>query len=278
MRREPAAALAEARNLNRVSQRRAEIHFHALPGVDDGPRTMADAVELVELAVADGTSQIVLTPHVRDVLAMRILHELPDRVQELRDELELRGIDVELHVGGELDEGDIERLSDAELDLLAQGPAGERWLLYEPPFSPFGAGYIEGAERLRERGFGIVIAHPERSPFFRAPEGETALQLQRQAGDLVQITAGSILGRHGQDAWSFAKRWVSEGLVDLVSSDAHGRHKPPALSEAFEAISRFTGEDAARRLVDEAPRRLLSGADPEHLGTPRGTQSRSIPS
>ena len=33
----------------------ADVHFHLLPGVDDGPEDMAESVELARAAVADGT-------------------------------------------------------------------------------------------------------------------------------------------------------------------------------------------------------------------------------
>src|SRR5918999_1313478 len=60
---------------------RAELHFHLLPGVDDGPVDMAESVELARLAVADGTSVVTVTPHVRDLLRRRILDEIPARVE-----------------------------------------------------------------------------------------------------------------------------------------------------------------------------------------------------
>ncbi len=228
---------------------------------------MEAAVELARLAVEDGTAEVVATPHVRDVLAMGILDELPDRVQALRDELDDRGIELELHVGGELDEVDVSRLAEDELELLAQGAAPDAprgWLLYEPPWSTMGGEYLETAADLRGRGFGLVIAHPERSPLFRAPEGETALRLLRENGALTQITAGSLLGRHGESAWKAAHGWLAAGLVDLVASDAHGPRKPPSLTPARWEIARLTDEETALRLVDSGPRALLA-----HEGIPR---------
>ena len=244
-----------------MSAGRTEIHFHALPGIDDGPQTMADAIALARMAARDGTSRIVATPHVRDVVAagIGILDELPERVRELGDELAAHGIEMELRVGGETDDIDVAALSDEELQMVAQGPEGERWLLYEPPWYRSGADYLEGAPRLRERGFGLIIPHPERSPVFQAPEGETALRLLHDAGDLVQVTAGSLLGRHGERAFSLARRWLAEGLVDLVSSDAHSPAKAPALSGAFEAVAKLAGPEEARRLVDDGPRAILDG-------------------
>ena len=41
-----------------------EVHFHCLPGLDDGPETWEESVALCRAAVADGAQQIVATPHV----------------------------------------------------------------------------------------------------------------------------------------------------------------------------------------------------------------------
>ena len=62
---------------------RAELHFHILPGVDDGPVSTDESLELAELAVRDGSSTVVATPHVRDV----DVGEVDDRATELRRRL-----------------------------------------------------------------------------------------------------------------------------------------------------------------------------------------------
>src|SRR5258706_171648 len=41
-----------------------DIHFHCLPGIDDGPSTWEEAVELCRTAKAEGTETIEATPHV----------------------------------------------------------------------------------------------------------------------------------------------------------------------------------------------------------------------
>ena len=68
---------------------RTELHFHLLPGIDDGPRDDREAIELARLAVADGTRRVVATPHVR----LLDLDELPMRTAQLRARLRalLRG-------------------------------------------------------------------------------------------------------------------------------------------------------------------------------------------
>jgi protein-tyrosine phosphatase len=56
------------------------------------------------------------------------------------------------------------RLGQAELETIASGPPGRRWLLVEAPFDGLGDGFMVATGELRARGFGVVIAHPERSP------------------------------------------------------------------------------------------------------------------
>ena len=44
-----------------------DLHCHILPGVDDGAKSLDDAIEMARVAFEHGTSVIVATPHRRDV-------------------------------------------------------------------------------------------------------------------------------------------------------------------------------------------------------------------
>jgi tyrosine-protein phosphatase YwqE len=48
----------------------ADLHFHLLPGVDDGPADLPDALELAQAALREGTETVVATPHVRSDLGL----------------------------------------------------------------------------------------------------------------------------------------------------------------------------------------------------------------
>ncbi|WP_370657065.1 CpsB/CapC family capsule biosynthesis tyrosine phosphatase, partial [Klebsiella pneumoniae] len=41
-----------------------DLHNHLLPGIDDGAEDISKSVELARLAVADGISHLVCTPHI----------------------------------------------------------------------------------------------------------------------------------------------------------------------------------------------------------------------
>ena len=43
-----------------------DLHCHILPGVDDGARTLDEAVSMCRLAAADGCQAMIATPHQRD--------------------------------------------------------------------------------------------------------------------------------------------------------------------------------------------------------------------
>ena len=80
----------------------ADLHFHLLPGVDDGPADMDASLELARAAVAEGTGTVVATPHVRADLGLTDAVEIHARVLELRFRLDAAGIPLEIRCGGEL--------------------------------------------------------------------------------------------------------------------------------------------------------------------------------
>ena len=41
-----------------------DLHSHLLPGIDDGATDLNDALELARIAVADGITHMVCTPHI----------------------------------------------------------------------------------------------------------------------------------------------------------------------------------------------------------------------
>jgi protein-tyrosine phosphatase len=234
-----------------------DLHFHLLPGVDDGPEQMADSLELAFAAVEEGTGTVVATPHVRTDYLTDV-SSLPDRVAEVRAALEREGIPVEVLCGGELGHDMVGRLRQAELDLIAQGPPDSRWLLVEAPFTAMAGGFHDALEELLDRGFGVVIAHPERSSD-AAIDDSVGLRRALARGAVAQVNALSLTGGHGEDARRAGRRLVAEGLVAVVGSDAHGPTRPPALTRASEALlAHGVDEMHARALTLAGPRRLLS--------------------
>jgi protein-tyrosine phosphatase len=232
-----------------------DLHCHLLPGVDDGPATMAETLEYAAAAVADGTTTIVATPHVELV----DVAELPDRVRALRAALAAEGIELDVRCGGELKPFSLPDLSDDHLDVIAHGPPGARWLLYEVPFHGADEEFVAGARELRERGFGLLLAHPERSRGMVDGGGLAVVESLRADGALVAGNTGPLLDREGAERRRAAEILLRRCVPGVVATDAHAPARPYTLAMAYDAIVRVTGrEDLARRLTTEAPARLLA--------------------
>jgi protein-tyrosine phosphatase len=235
--------------------RLTDLHCHLLPGVDDGPATMAESVEYAAAAAAAGTATIVATPHV-EVVDVR---SLPARVRALRAALEAEGVALDVRCGGELKPFSVPGLSDEELELIAHGPPDARWLLYEVPFHGADEEFVAGARELRERGFDLLLAHPERSRGMVDGGGLAVIESQLEAGALVAANAGPLLGREGPERRRAAEHLLRRGVPAVVATDAHPPSRPYTLAMAVDAVARAAGRpELARRLAAETPARLLA--------------------
>lgn len=232
-----------------------DLHCHLLPAVDDGPDTMAESLAYAAEAVAAGTSTIVATPHVELV----DVAELSDRVDELKAALAREGIDLDVRRGGELKPFTIPELSDADLELIAHGPPGARWLLYEVPFHGADDEFVAGAHELRDRGFGLLLAHPERSRGMVDGGGLAVIERLVADGAAVAANTGPLIGREGTERRRAAEHLLNRCVPTVLATDAHAPSRPYTLAMAAEAAERVTGRsDRARRLAVETPARLLA--------------------
>jgi protein-tyrosine phosphatase len=230
-----------------------ELHFHLLPGVDDGPTSMDDSLALASAAVSDGTRTVVSTPHVH---AQHIVDptQIPADVEELVRCLRRERIPLDVLPGGELAHDMVQRLSNLQLDVIAHGPRGHRWLLLEAPFNGLDDGFTVSADELRARGFAITVAHPERAA--QSPATTAALAHELAAGSALQLTAGSFGGAYGGVVRSVAFELLSGTPRVVIASDAHGGARMPSLRSALDDLA-AAGHRDRTRFVSAIPRALL---------------------
>lgn len=223
-----------------------DIHCHVLPGLDDGARDLDQALAMLRVAVQDGTSILVATPHARrcDAHTVRVTAEL------LRESAAQQELPLELLVGME------EQLLPDLLERLQSGaalPIGDtRWVLVElPDWTQWPTTLPAQLLELRSAGFRPILAHVERYiPIQREP----ALALEAiQAGALLQVNADSLFGQNGHAAQHAAARLVRAGAVSILASDAHSPDwRAPRLRDALERVATLASPEAAERLRDTA--------------------------
>ncbi len=229
-----------------------DLHCHLLPGVDDGPSTIEESLFYARAAAAAGTGTIVATPHVEQV----DVRELPDRVHEVRAALAAEGIDLRVEVGGELKPESIPLLSDAELEVIAHGPPAARWVLYEVPFKGVDDAFVDGAEELRRRGFGVLLAHPERSREI-LEVGLTRIDADL-AGAAMAANVGPLLGFEGQGRHTAAMRLLEQRRPTVIATDAHPPKRPYVQEEGRGVAARGADVAYADALITTNPARLLT--------------------
>jgi protein-tyrosine phosphatase len=234
-----------------------DLHCHLLPGLDDGPRTMPEALALARRAAADGTSVVVATPHINHHWRVDPL-ELSERVAAVQAAIEDEGVALELRTGGEIAITRLPDLRAEEIDALRLD--GGPYLLLECPLEPSPWDFDAALLKLRERGESMLLAHPERCPLFQR-EPQRLVRLVEH-GLLCSITAGSMWGQFGGRVRDFTIELLRAGLVHDVASDAHdSERRPPGLGAAFASAEReLPGiSSQAEWLSELAPAAILAG-------------------
>ena len=241
------------------SPRCVDIHCHCLPGLDDGPASMEDAVALCRALVKDGITSVVATPHqLGRYDRLNSSAEVRATIDELVEQLELLAVPLEVFPGGDvrLDERLPRLLESGEIGTVAD--AG-RHLLLELPHELF-LNPVSTIELLRERGLQAIMTHPERHPYLSI--GGPWAREWIGHGAVLQVTAGSLLGEFGKRAYESGWQLVMAGMASVVATDAHDVLKrPPRLGEAIKLLTMRAGASTARRLAMENPLLVLNGKE-----------------
>jgi protein-tyrosine phosphatase len=168
------------------------------------------------------------------------------------------GIELELLPGAEVAVDEAARLDAATLDALRLG--GSPYLMIESPYEFAGLELERTVAALMERGYGVVLAHPERCPAFIDRPNRLRELVGR--GVLCSVTAGSLVGRFGSASRWFALELVRDGLAHSVDSDAHDAElRPPGLREGLRAAAKQLPALARLEpwLAQDMPAAILAG-------------------
>lgn len=222
-----------------------DTHCHLLAGLDDGPRTPEESLQMCRLAWEEGIRVVAATSHMNE----RNPEVTPDAIRTATAEIGRRahadGIPLTIYPSAEvMIRPGLEQLwLRGELLGLA---GGNRYLLVELPQGPF---FELGELVTRLSGLGVqpILAHPERHPdLLHEPR-----QMERliRLGCLVQVSADSIAEPAAGADWRMLRRWIQGGLVHLVATDAHSAgHRPPRMAAAHAQLATWAGTDVADRL------------------------------
>lgn len=235
-----------------------DLHSHLLFGVDDGAKTRDEMCAMLDMAYADGTRAMCLTPHFSPYLFGDTYQSSQDAFEVLTAYASQTYPDLKLFLGHEL--GYFEACTDALRSGRCRTLAGSRYLLVDFPENVSFFEIRSAINRLRGEGYSPVLAHAERYP---ALVGNLKwVEAFVAEGGIVQVNASSAVGEWGRTAKSQWKKLVKGGLVHIVSSDGHNlTARPPQISVCMpyltkwckpETVQALTWENAWRVVRDES--------------------------
>ncbi len=225
-----------------------DIHSHILPGVDDGPKTFEQSIELLKMLKDNGVHIVAATPHfdanfdsLEDFLSRRkaALELMREQIKNTDLPEIISGCEV-LYFRG---------LS--KIDCLPElCYENSNCVLIEFPDLAFTDTVIDEITELRENGFMPIIAHVER---YADQKGyKKLLELIKKKVCFAQVNAAALSSKVYHKA---AFKLVKKGVVSFIASDTHSAiHRPPMIKNALETIEKRFGKEVAARFVNNSVR------------------------
>ncbi|MDX9745501.1 MAG: CpsB/CapC family capsule biosynthesis tyrosine phosphatase [Syntrophales bacterium] len=234
-----------------------DVHCHILPFLDDGPKTMDEALEMCRIASDDGIHTIVATPHCYQGKYPNSTTSILPVYEALRNKIRSIGIPINLHAAGEV------HIDPDLVSFLEENPGlciGGRFVLIEIHPDTVPPSIVNFLFHMRLAGFTPILTHPERNRMVQARPDILADWIS--GGGLVQITAMSLTGHFGSRARETVFSLLERGWVHCVASDAHSSTgRTPVLSGAVPLLDQHVGREGTEVLLEGNPRRMLDGRE-----------------
>ena len=232
-----------------------DIHSHVIPGIDDGARNEAIALEMLAIAKKNGTGHIIATPHYVYGNTRYGFATIIEKCNSLNGLAASAGIDITVYPGCEV------FITPELIELYEQGLIGtladSRYMLVEFPMMSIPPYTDNVLYELQLKGITPIIAHPERySEIQRKPE---LLEAYIDRGILIQVNSGSITGSYGRQLKKTVMRLIKEGYVHFIASDAHSNDKRnPDMNKAAAIVEKKFGTKMRDNLFALNPLKIVN--------------------
>lgn len=236
-----------------------DIHCHILPEVDDGAQSLAEALEMADMAVRCGVTDLVTTSHFHgEEENLALLDRIYRQFQRLEEALGHEQIPLRLHLGAEIlcthRTGKLAR--EQRLPTLGNTNYVLCEFYFDAPYDYMDRILVE----ITQAGYRPVVAHPER--YHAIQQEPRRAQRWFRKGYVLQVNKGSLLGAFGPRVQAAARWMLDMGFVHVLASDAHSlRHRTTDLSQLENWLLDRYSPRCARLLLEENPGRLLRGED-----------------
>lgn len=234
-----------------------DMHAHILFGVDDGPSTEEESLQMLKQAIKEGITGIISTSHAQKYQYNVDFSTVDDQIIWLGKVIEQNNLPLKVYSGHEIHiNNQINTLLDNKnLHVLANS----KYVLIELPSFTVPPYTKDMIIALNTSGYKPIIAHPERNRAIA--ENPSRLELLIREGAFAQITAGSLTGHFGKNVQKLALNLVRANYVHTYGSDAHNLTTRPFLfNEGLNYLEKKKELDAVdillennTRIIDDQP-------------------------
>lgn len=237
-----------------------DLHSHIIFGVDDGPKTLEESIQLIGLAYDQGVRHIVATSHRRKGLFETPEHQILEHFLLVNSRASEQFPDLTLSYGGELyyTPSLLTQLEEQSVPTLN----GTRFVLIEfSSHTPYKE-IDQAVSRISLLGLTPLLAHIERYDDLAFDDKKVQALLDK--GAYTQINSLSVLKPKllGDSSKEFKKRaqfFLEKDLVHVIASDMHNlTTRKPYMKEAFDRIAKTYGAVRAENLFVTNPSDLLN--------------------
>ncbi len=234
-----------------------DVHSHYLYGLDDGAKSPEMTLNMFRMAYADGVRGIICTPHFNPKYWHKDVDDIKKRFAEVKKLLgELDIPDLKLWLGSEVFYHKIgmhEMFEEGHVPTMAGG----RYVLIEFHYDAEFSQIRDAVNDIIAQGFIPIIAHIERFDALR--KDISNVYTLKDMGAMLQVNAGTVLGKKGFRAKHFTFKLLKDETVDIIATDAHRDEggRAPNLGAAYEYLSKKCTAAYVRKLFRENPEMII---------------------
>ena len=233
-----------------------DIHNHLLYGIDDGSKSINDSIEVLRDLEHNGYTDIILTPHYitsSDYNSNR--NKNLQLLELLKRNLKENDISLNLYLGNEI------FIDDNIEELIKHGLISTlnntNYLLIELPMSGEYKGYQELFKYLLDKGYKVVLAHPERYLSFQE-DYDKVLELHHM-GIYFQSNIDSFVGKYGPEAEKLVVKLLKDNLISFLATDIHRKKSDYGKwDKAKSIVLKYVTEDVYDVLTRVNPGMLIA--------------------
>lgn len=224
-----------------------DIHSHIIFGVDDGPKTLEESLELIKVAYLQGIRTIIATSHRRRGMFNTPEEKIEKNYLILKEKVKEVHKDLELYYGGELyyTSNMLTKLENKEVPTLANSS----YVLLEFSSNVMYKDIFSAVDSTILLGLKPIIAHIERYDCLE--KNKERIEALIHKGAMMQVNSSSVMkikffGDKHKIYKKRAQYFIENDLISFVATDMHNLgERKPYLKEAYEFILSKYGKNIA---------------------------------